>query len=418
MPEMPPRGDLPTHEVANQPPPGASRLWLDDAPLQAAVTAATDPGPVIAFAETLDAPEMRQAGHAANRHPPEMRQFDAGGRRLDEVDFHPAYHRLMQAGAEAGYAAIPWDGTPGGHVGPCRDGLSAWPGRTGRLLPADHDLCRCARRCAPTRRWPRNGCRELTARTYDPRLLPVSEKRAATLGMAMTEKQGGSDVRTNTTRAAPEGGHYRLTGHKWFCSAPMSDGFLTLAQAPGGLTCFLVPRWLDQGRNGIHLMRLKDKLGNRANASAEIEYHGALAHRLGEEGRGVRTIIEMVHHTRLDTAMAPAGLMRAALTEAYHWVQPPNRVPAQADRPAADAGGAGRSDARLSGRAGAGDARRPRLRRRLRGRPCLRPHRRGAGEIPQQQGLRAGHLRMRWRRWVAWDMSRTRACRCSTARLR
>jgi putative acyl-CoA dehydrogenase len=162
---------------------------------------------------------------------------------------------------------------------------------------------------------------KLTAGAYDPAVAPVADKRAATLGMAMTEKQGGSDIRTNTTRAEPDGEAYRLTGHKWFCSAPMSDGFLTLAQAPGGLTCFLVPRWLEAGRNAIHLMRLKDKLGNRSNASAEIEYHGALAHRLGDEGDGVRTIIEMVHHTRLDTAMAPAGLMRAALDEAMHWAR-------------------------------------------------------------------------------------------------
>jgi putative acyl-CoA dehydrogenase len=126
-------------------------------------------------------------------------------------------------------------------------------------------------------------------------------------------------ISSNATVAVAEGDHYRLRGHKWFCSAPMSDGFLTLAQAPGGLTCFLVPRWLDGARNGIHLMRLKDKLGNRSNASAEIEYHDALAERLGEEGQGIRTIIEMVHHTRLDTAMAPAGLMRAALGEAMHW---------------------------------------------------------------------------------------------------
>jgi putative acyl-CoA dehydrogenase len=139
--------------------------------------------------------------------------------------------------------------------------------------------------------------------------------------MAMTEKQGGSDIRANATRAVREGDHYRLTGHKWFCSAPMSDGFLTLAQAEGGLTCFLVPRWLEGARNAIHIQRLKDKLGNRANASAEIEYHGALSYRLGEEGAGLRTILEMVHHTRLDTAMAPAGLMRAALSEADHWAR-------------------------------------------------------------------------------------------------
>lgn len=159
----------------------------------------------------------------------------------------------------------------------------------------------------------------LTARAYDPSIAPIGQKRAATLGMAMTEKQGGSDLRANATRAERQGAHYRLTGHKWFCSAPMSDGFLTLAQAPGGLTCFLVPRWTEEGRNAIHLLRLKDKLGNRSNASAEIEYHGALAHRLGEEGRGIATILAMVHHTRLDTATAPAGLMRAALVEALHW---------------------------------------------------------------------------------------------------
>jgi putative acyl-CoA dehydrogenase len=161
---------------------------------------------------------------------------------------------------------------------------------------------------------------KLLSRVYDPSVAPVTGKRGATLGMAMTEKQGGSDLRGTTTRAARDGAVYRLTGHKWFCSAPMSDGFLTLAQAGGGLTCFLVPRWLEDRRNAIRLLRLKDKLGNRSNASAEIEYEGALAYRIGDEGAGVRTIIEMVHHTRLDTAMAPAGLMRAALAEASHWV--------------------------------------------------------------------------------------------------
>ena len=160
----------------------------------------------------------------------------------------------------------------------------------------------------------------LASPSYDPAIAPLSRKQAATMGMAMTEKQGGSDVRANSTRAVPDGPGYRLRGHKWFCSAPMSDGFLTLAQAPGGLTCFVVPRWLEDGtRNPIHLMRLKAKLGNRSNGSAEIEYHDAWAQRLGDEGAGVKTIIAMVHHTRLDTAMAPAGLMRAALAEAHYW---------------------------------------------------------------------------------------------------
>ena len=157
----------------------------------------------------------------------------------------------------------------------------------------------------------------LTARAYDPAVAPLGAKRAATLGMAMTEAQGGSDLRATATRAEPDGEAWRLTGAKWFCSAPMSDGFLTLAQARGGLTCFLVPRRLVGERNAIRLNRLKDKLGNRADASAEIEYHDALAHRLGEEGRGIPAILRMVHHTRLDTAMAPAGLMRAALARAH-----------------------------------------------------------------------------------------------------
>ena len=160
---------------------------------------------------------------------------------------------------------------------------------------------------------------KLLSRAYDPSIRPVTAKTGATLGMAMTEKQGGSDVRANTTVATRDADGWRLMGHKWFCSAPMSDGFLTLAQTGGGLSCFLVPRWLEDGRNAIHIMRLKDKLGNKANASSEIEYHNAFAYLLGEEGRGVQTIIEMVHHTRLDTAMAPAGLMRAALSEGHHW---------------------------------------------------------------------------------------------------
>ncbi len=159
----------------------------------------------------------------------------------------------------------------------------------------------------------------LTARRYDPTIAPITEKSGATLGMAMTEKQGGSDVSANATRAIPAGRHWQLTGHKWFCSAPMSDGFVTLAQTPEGLGCFLVPRWLEGERNAIRIQRLKDKLGNRSNASAEIEYEGAAGWLLGDEGRGVQTIMEMVHHTRLDTAVAPAGLMRAAIAEAHHW---------------------------------------------------------------------------------------------------
>ncbi|SFP08843.1 acyl-CoA dehydrogenase family protein [Tranquillimonas alkanivorans] len=313
---MQPKADLPTHEVTNQPePPRDLDLWTSDPVLRDHATGAGAEA-LAAHARTLGSAEVREAARDAERHPPELRLFDRGGRRMDEVAFHPGYHRLMELGLSAGYAAAPWDG--GSHVehaalvylhsqvepGTCCPMTMTYAAVP--ALDADPELAAVWRP-------------KLTARCHDSSVAPVTAKRAATLGMAMTEKQGGSDVRANTTRAEPADGAYRLTGHKWFCSAPMSDGFLTLAQAPGGLTCFLVPRWLEGGRNAIHLMRLKDKLGNRANASAEIEYHGALAHRLGEEGQGVRTIIEMVHHTRLDTAMAPAGLMRAALAEAQRW---------------------------------------------------------------------------------------------------
>ncbi|WP_127900446.1 acyl-CoA dehydrogenase family protein [Solirhodobacter olei] len=317
---LPPQSRLSGHEVLNQPDPrGDADLWAADPALSAAVGAlGGDARHLAARGRALGTAELRAAGREAMRVPPDLRLFDAGGRRLDEVAFHPAYHRLMSEGLSAGYAALPWTGAAGGHVShaalvylhsqvepgtccPMTMTYAAVP-----ALAADPALAEVWRP-------------KLISRRYDPAVAPLAGKEGATLGMAMTEKQGGSDVRANATRAEPADGAWRLTGHKWFCSAPMSDGFLTLAQAPGGLTCFLVPRWLESERNAIRLMRLKDKLGNRANASAEIEYDRALAYRLGEEGQGVRTIIEMVHHTRLDTAMAPAGLMRAALTEAHHW---------------------------------------------------------------------------------------------------
>ncbi len=317
---LPPRPDLATHEVENQPPDrGDCDLWAGDGCLRDHARAAGADAAILAErGRALGAAGMRAAGREAMRVAPDLRLFDAGGRRLDEVVFHPAYHRLMAEGIGAGYAALPWEGAPGGHAthaamvylhsqvepGTCCPMTMTYAAVP--ALAADPALAALWR--------PR-----LTSRTYDPSVAPLAAKAGATMGMAMTEKQGGSDLRATTTRAEPGGDHYRLTGHKWFCSAPMSDAFLTLAQAPGGLTCFVVPRWLDDRRNAIAIQRLKDKLGNRANASAEIEYQGALAFRLGDEGAGVRTIIEMVHHTRLDTAIAPAGLMRVALAEALHW---------------------------------------------------------------------------------------------------
>jgi putative acyl-CoA dehydrogenase len=319
-PASPARANLPTHEVTNQPAPrGDLDLWASDPGLRDHAGAAeADAARLGDFGAMIGTGEMRALGREANRQPPELALFDAGGRRLDEVRFHPAYHRLMQAGVGAGYAAIPWEGGKGGHathaamvylMSQVEPGVCCPMTMTYAAIPAlkaDEALFQT---------W----VPKLTSRLYDPAARPLARKGGATMGMAMTEKQGGSDIRANATRAEAEGDHYRLTGHKWFCSAPMSDGFLTLAQTGEGLTCFLVPRWLEDARNAIHIQRLKDKLGNRANASAEIEYHGALAYRLGEEGAGVRTIIEMVHHTRLDTAIAPAGLMRAALVEAHHW---------------------------------------------------------------------------------------------------
>ncbi|KMW57072.1 Acyl-CoA dehydrogenase [Candidatus Rhodobacter oscarellae] len=315
-----PTSELPTHTVENQPGPRVAELWRDAALQDGLAAHRGDIAAARGLAQALSQPQMQEAGRQANRHAPQLRLFDAAGRRLDEVEFHPSYHWLLGLGLEHGYAACAWeDGARGGHVthaamvylmNQVEPGVCCPMTMTYAAVPAMSADAALAQSWVP----------KLTARHYDPSVVPLSGKTAATLGMAMTEKQGGSDVRANTTRAEPDGDDYRLFGHKWFCSAPMSDGFLTLAQAPGGLTCFLVPRWLEDGsRNAIHLMRLKDKLGNRANASAEIEYHGAFAHRLGEEGQGVRTIIEMVHHTRLDTAVAPAGLMRAALGEALHW---------------------------------------------------------------------------------------------------
>ena len=311
-----PRTDLPTHQVENQPDARSDTdLWASDPVLRACVGASSA---LATYGDDLGRARTRATGRAANRHAPELTLFDAGGRRLDEVSFHPAYHQMMTLSQTAGYAATAWDG--GSHIEHAAMVYLASQVEPGHCCPLTMTYAAVpALATDPALRavWqPR-----LTARTYDPRTLPVDQKTSATLGMAMTEKQGGSDVRANTTTAERDGDHWRLTGHKWFCSAPMSDGFLTLAQTPEGLTCFLVPRWLDGARNAVHLMRLKDKLGNKSNASSEIEYHRALAHQLGDEGRGVQTIIEMVHHTRLDTAIAPAGIMRGALVEAVHWVR-------------------------------------------------------------------------------------------------
>jgi putative acyl-CoA dehydrogenase len=311
----PARAHLSTHEVKNQPVTPHRDPWAQDATLRRALGA--DAG-LAAFGAALARDDIRTAAHDAQTRLPELRLFDRGGRRLDEVHFHPGYHTLMELGLTAGYAATAWEagGTHLRHAAISYMMAQVEPGVCCPMTMTYAAVPALSARADLAALWvPR-----LTARGYDPAIRPVAAKSAATLGMAMTEKQGGSDVRANTTRAVRDGDDWRLTGHKWFCSAPMCDGFLTLAQTDAGLTCFLVPRWLPDGaRNPFTILRLKDKLGNRSNASSEIEYDGTLAHRLGEPGRGVQTIIEMVHHTRLDTALAPAGLMRAALHEAMTW---------------------------------------------------------------------------------------------------
>lgn len=322
MTDLPPRGALSTHDVINQPEGAASEsLWTSDPYLQShAVARGARKSQVEAAAAAYGNVALRASAHDARRDLPRLVTHDRFGRRLDEVQFNTGYHEVLLTGVKAGYASTAWTLETGGHATHAAHVYllsQVEPGSCCPLTMTYAAVPALALQKDLAEEWlPR-----LLSKDYDPSIAPISKKPGATLGMAMTEKQGGSDVRANTTRAMRDGDHYRMLGHKWFCSAPMSDGFLTLAQTDKGLTCFLVPRWLEGQRNGISILRLKDKLGNRANASAEIEYDNALAHVVGEEGAGVRTIIQMVHHTRLDTAMAPAGLMRAALHEALHWAR-------------------------------------------------------------------------------------------------
>ena len=312
-----------THLVENQPPEFAPRdLWRDDLALREALqreggSAFADE---VAAYGALAGDELLALSFDAHRDRPRLRTHDRFGQRIDSVEFHPHYHRIMQAAIGSGVAGLSWaQPQAGAHV--ARAALSylhyqAEPGSSCPLTMT-HAAVPVLAREPSLREW----TAKVAACRYDPRDLPMADKHGVTLGMGMTEKQGGSDVRANTTTAAPLSGgdEYLLRGHKWFFSAPMSDGFLVLAQAPGGLTCFLMPRRLPDGAlNGFRLMRLKDKLGDWSNASSEIEFDAARAHRVGEEGRGVATIIQMVMLTRLDCMLGSAGLMRMALAQALH----------------------------------------------------------------------------------------------------
>jgi putative acyl-CoA dehydrogenase len=316
----------PTHEVLNQPPPLAGYDLYDADPVLAEALGREGAGwaeeRVRALGVLAGGPEAIAWGEAADANPPVLRTHDRYGRRVDEVEFHPAWHRLLGTAVEHGLHAAPWrDPRPGAQVARAA-GFYLWTQvEAGHGCPVSMTFAAvpALRAAAPelARAWEP----KLTAPVYEPGLAPVAAKAGALCGMAMTEKQGGSDVRANTTSATPAGpdGLWLLTGHKWFCSAPMSDAFLVLAQAPAGLSCFLVPRVLPDGdRNRFHLQRLKDKLGNRANASAEVELDGAAAWPVGEPGRGLAAILEMVNHTRLDCVVGSAALMRQAVAQATH----------------------------------------------------------------------------------------------------
>ena len=312
----------PTHDVTNQPPPQEGRdSYADDVALVEGVGregAGWADDELHALGTLAGAPEWLERGRAANAHPPELRTHDRFGHRIDEIRYHPAYHDLMAAAVSHGLHAAPWAlDRAGAHVARAAKFMLWTRVDAGHLCPISMTYAvipSLRHQPALAAEWEPRALSD----TYDPRFLPAQEKAGAIFGMAMTEKQGGSDVRANATRAEPVGGgEYLLTGHKWFCSAPMSDAFLVLAQAPVGLTCFLVPRFTPDGqRNTVRLQRLKDKLGDRSNASAEVEFSGTWGQLVGEEGRGVPTIIEMVAHTRLDCALGAAAGMRHGLSEA------------------------------------------------------------------------------------------------------
>jgi putative acyl-CoA dehydrogenase len=316
-----------THEVFNQSPPFEDvDLFTLDQPLQEAVAAnagASAGQELSEFGRHWGSAAMAERGRLANENMPKLRTFDARGNRRDQIEFHPAYHELMARSAHAGIHNSTWtaEGKPAGgasEVVRAAKFYIAAQVETGHLCPITMTRASVAALGSQP---------DLLAKlmpviatdAYDPVFAPWWTKRGMTLGMGMTEKQGGTDVRANMTRAERDGEAYRITGHKWFMSAPMCDAFLVLAQADAGLSCFFMPRFKPDGSvNAVHFQRLKDKLGNRSNASSEVEFENAYALPVGEEGKGIRTIIQMVQLTRQDCAIASAGLMRSGLAHALH----------------------------------------------------------------------------------------------------
>ena len=306
--------------AANQSPPFADiNLYLSDTALREAVVRGggrADAEGLAEFGAEWGGVARLDLGRLANQHPPRLRRLDPAGERLDVIEFHPAWHDLMRAGMAHGLHNSTWNG--GSHVARAARVFMAYQAESGHMCPVTMTHAAVAAlRAEPDMlaRW----LPLVAGNAYDASFKPWWEKSAVTLGMGMTERQGGTDVRANSTQATRHGKTYEITGHKWFMSAPMCDAFLVLAQASGGLTCFLMPRFRPNGAvNGLHFQRLKDKLGNRSNASGEVTFVAAFAERVGAEGQGVRTIIEMVQLTRLDCAIASAGLMRFGLAVALH----------------------------------------------------------------------------------------------------
>jgi putative acyl-CoA dehydrogenase len=311
------------YEVDNQPPPlEPYNLFASDIVLREAVKREkadwAEEG-LTTLGATLGKPETIKLGFDANSYPPVLHALDRYGHRIDEVEFHPAWHELMAIALRAGLHSSPWaKPEAGAHVARAagtymltqiESGVYCPIAMTYGSVPTLRQSPEVAKPWLP----------KIFSRDYDRRFIPAREKTAVLIGMGMTENQGGSDLRTNTTRAEPAGGAFRLSGHKWFLSAPMCDAFLVLAQSPKGLSCFLMPRWTPDGeRNAMQINRLKDKLGNKANASSEVEFFGAYAQLVGEEGRGIPTIIEMSNYTRLDCCIGSSGLMRQAVAQAMH----------------------------------------------------------------------------------------------------
>ena len=328
-----PIAKLSTHEVSNTPPHlGSQNLWQSDRALQEVIKreGATQAAAHLAeFGKLAGADETFDKANQANRYPPELHAFDRYGMRINQTHFHPAYHDLMRLAVENEVSNYAWNHPgQGAHVAHGALTYLFHQVEGGVLCP----MAMAYSAIPPLRTTPaiaETWIPRLLSKKYDSRDIPAEQKTGALIGMFMTEKQGGSDVRTNTTRAVPVsstatgiGQEYRLSGHKFFCSAPMCDAFLTLAYSADGLSCFLVPRWTPDGmRNGLNLQRIKDKLGNRSNASTEMEIEDAYGVMVGEQGRGIRTIIDMVQHNRIYCANASAGTMRQALVQALHHTQ-------------------------------------------------------------------------------------------------